>query len=84
MPLPEPVPALVIRYAYLWQAEQQRGQSEGVKEDPVSANSLEKFLLTLGLGTKRLPPEPLGHDLACSRSGLWIFNSGLGRTLCIF
>ena len=22
MPLPEPVPALVIRYAYLWQAEQ--------------------------------------------------------------
>ena len=34
MPLPEPVPALVIRYAYLWQAEQQRGQSEGVKERP--------------------------------------------------
>lgn len=34
MPLPQPVPGLVIRYAYLWQAEHQRGQEEGVKDRP--------------------------------------------------
>lgn len=34
MPLPDPVPGLVIRYAYLSQAEQQRGQREGIKERP--------------------------------------------------
>ncbi len=32
MPLPQPVPSLVIRYAYLWQAEHLRGQEEGVKD----------------------------------------------------
>lgn len=34
MAFPEPVPGLVIRYAYLWQAEQQRGQEEGLKDRP--------------------------------------------------
>lgn len=34
MPLPQPVPGLVIRYAYLWQLEHQRGQEEGVKDRP--------------------------------------------------
>lgn len=34
MPLPHPVPGLVIRYAYLWQAEHQRGQEEGIKDRP--------------------------------------------------
>ena len=34
MPLPQPVPGLVIRYAYLWRAEHQRGQEEGVKDRP--------------------------------------------------
>lgn len=34
MRLPQPVPGLVIRYAYLWQAEHQRGQEEGVKDRP--------------------------------------------------
>ncbi len=34
MALPEPVPGLVIRYAYLWRAEYQRGQEEGLKDRP--------------------------------------------------
>jgi hypothetical protein len=31
---PTPVPGLVIRYSYLWQAEHTRGQEEGVKDRP--------------------------------------------------
>lgn len=34
MPFPEPVPGLVIRYAYLWRREWERGQEEGVKDRP--------------------------------------------------
>ncbi len=34
MPLPKPVQGLVIRYSYLWRAEQRRGQEEGVKDRP--------------------------------------------------
>jgi hypothetical protein len=31
---PQPVPGLVLRYSYLWRAEQRRGQEEGVKDRP--------------------------------------------------
>jgi hypothetical protein len=31
---PAALPGLVIRYSYLWQAEHQRGQEEGVKDRP--------------------------------------------------
>ncbi len=34
MPLPEPKPALVIRYAYLWHNEAENGQEEGLKDRP--------------------------------------------------
>ena len=34
MALPEPVPALVIRYSYLWKVNFDRGQEEGVKDRP--------------------------------------------------
>ena len=34
MAFPAAVPGLVIRYSYLWQAEHQRGQEEGVKNRP--------------------------------------------------
>ncbi len=34
MAFPEPAPGLVIRYSYLWAAEHQRGQEEGVKHRP--------------------------------------------------
>ena len=34
MPFPQPVPGLVIRYSYLWRAEQLEGREEGVKDRP--------------------------------------------------
>jgi hypothetical protein len=34
VPLPEPVPGLVISYAYLWHGEQELGREEGVKDRP--------------------------------------------------
>ena len=34
MALPEPVPGLVIRYAYLWLDEYRQGREEGVKDRP--------------------------------------------------
>ena len=34
MALPEPVPGLVIRYAYLWHDEARRGREEGTKDRP--------------------------------------------------
>ena len=34
MALPEPVPGLVIRYAYLWHDEARRGREEGAKDRP--------------------------------------------------
>jgi hypothetical protein len=34
MPLPDPVPGLVISYAYLWRDQQDQGRDEGVKDRP--------------------------------------------------
>jgi hypothetical protein len=34
VPLPEPRPGLVIRYAYLWRSEHERGREEGTKDRP--------------------------------------------------
>ncbi|MGH7086941.1 MAG: type II toxin-antitoxin system PemK/MazF family toxin [Acetobacteraceae bacterium] len=34
MPLPNPVPGLVISYAYLWRDQQDQGREEGVKDRP--------------------------------------------------
>jgi mRNA-degrading endonuclease toxin of MazEF toxin-antitoxin module len=34
MPLPDPKPGLVIRYAYLWRSEEARGREEGAKDRP--------------------------------------------------
>jgi hypothetical protein len=34
MPFPVPIAGMVVRYAYLWRDEHQRGQEEGVKDRP--------------------------------------------------
>ncbi len=34
MPLPEPRPGLVVRYAYLWRSEAARGREDGSKDRP--------------------------------------------------
>lgn len=34
MPVPEPQPGLVLRYAYLWRSEKASGREEGTKDRP--------------------------------------------------
>ncbi|MBY0460634.1 MAG: type II toxin-antitoxin system PemK/MazF family toxin [Gemmataceae bacterium] len=34
MPLPEPIPGLVLHFAYLWHDQHRRGQEEGTKNRP--------------------------------------------------
>jgi PemK-like, MazF-like toxin of type II toxin-antitoxin system len=64
--LPEPVPALVIRYSYLWRAEYDRGQEEGVKDRPcavilVSVDNAGDSVVTVLPISHSAPADP---DLA--------------------
>jgi hypothetical protein len=34
VPLPDPIPGLVISYAYLWRDQQEQGRDEGAKDRP--------------------------------------------------
>jgi hypothetical protein len=63
MPLPEPVPGLVIRYAYLWREEQQRGHEEGRKDRPcavilVTTDDHGDPVVTVLPVTHRPPSDP--------------------------
>ena len=64
MSFPEPVPGLVIRYAYLWKVEHQRGQEEGRKDRPcavilVTADDQGDRIVT-ALPTTHTPPANSG------------------------
>jgi hypothetical protein len=54
---PEPVPGLVIRYAYLWHREYERGQEEGVKARPCAVVTV----VTDGQGNKVVMVLPVTH-----------------------
>jgi hypothetical protein len=55
---PAAVPGLVIRYSYLWQAEHQRGQQEGVKDRPCAV-----ILVTRNdEGTEMVTVLPITHS----------------------
>jgi hypothetical protein len=54
---PEPVPGLVIRYAYLWQREYERGQEEGVKARPCAVVTV----VTEGKDSKLVMVLPVTH-----------------------
>lgn len=61
MPLPEPRPGLVIRYAYLWSAEHRAGREDGVKDRPcavllVTQNSEDGRTVTV-LPITHAPPD---------------------------
>lgn len=61
--LPEPVPGLVIRYAYLWRDEHRRGQEEGLKDRPcavilVSASEAGSRVVTVLPITHTPPADP--------------------------
>lgn len=58
MPIPDPVPGLVLRYAYLWQSEHAAGRDEGTKDRPAAivaaiANDID--------GKKRVLVLPITH-----------------------
>lgn len=60
MSLPTPLPGLVIRYAYLWAREHDRGQTEGVKDRPcavlVATRDDEGDLRVIVLPITHAPP----------------------------
>lgn len=63
MPLPTPVPGLVVRYAYLWREEQQRGHEEGRKDRPcavilVTTDDHGDPVVTVLPVTHRPPSDP--------------------------
>jgi hypothetical protein len=60
---PEPVPGLVIRYAYLWKREADAGQIEGQKHRPcaivVAVQRQEgELVVTVAPITRRRPADP--------------------------
>lgn len=63
MPLPEPVPGLVIGYAYLWRDEALRGLEEGRKDRPCViilsvASEAGQTVVTVAPITHSPPPYP--------------------------
>ena len=63
MSFPEPVQGLVIRYSYLWRAEQERGQEEGLKDRPcavilVTSAQGENKIVTVLPVTHSPPADP--------------------------
>ena len=63
MALPEPVPGLVVRYAYLWREEYLRGKEEGRKDRPcavivVTTGEAGDRVVTVLPITRTPPPKP--------------------------
>lgn len=63
MALPEPVPGLVVRYAYLWREEYLRGKEEGRKDRPcavivVTTGEAGDRVVTVLPITHTPPPKP--------------------------
>jgi len=61
--LPEPVPGLVVRYAYLWREEYLRGKEEGRKDRPcavivVTTGEAGDRVVTVLPITHTPPPKP--------------------------
>ena len=59
--MPKPEPGLVIRYSYLWRAEQLRGQEEGVKDRPcaivLALEQAEDDTVVVVLPVTHSPPD---------------------------
>jgi hypothetical protein len=61
--LPEPVPGLVVRYAYPWREEYRRGKAEGRKDRPcavvvVTAGEAGRRVVTVLPVTHTPPSDP--------------------------
>src|SRR6266436_5658610 len=59
--LPDPIPGLVIRYAYLWHAEHVQGREEGVKDRPCAVTLVirmkEGRKIAMVLPVTHTPPD---------------------------
>lgn len=62
MPLPDPAPGLVIRYAYLWHRQYLNGQEEGEKDRPcaiiLTSRSARGDTLVTVVPVTHAEPEP--------------------------
>lgn len=95
MPLPEPVPGLVISYAYLWRNQQEQGRDEGVKDRPcvvvLSVRQEEgERIVTVAPVTHAPPvnsrdaielPAPVKGRLGLDAQKSWIVATELNRFL---
>lgn len=57
MSFPNPIAGLIIRYAYLWRSEQERGLEEGVKDRPCAV----LLSITDEAGEKKVVVLPITH-----------------------
>lgn len=64
MSWPEPVPGMVVRYSFLWSAEDAQGQKEGIKDRPcaiiVATGKVETGIRTYLLPITHTPPQVPG------------------------
>jgi hypothetical protein len=95
VPLPEPVPGLVISYAYLWRNQQEQGRDEGVKDRPcvvvLSVRQEEgECIVTVAPVTHAPPinsrdaielPAPVKRRLGLDAQKSWIVATELNRFL---
>lgn len=93
MPFPEPIPGLVVRYAYLWRHEAARGRDEGSKARPcvvvlaVRAHG-DDLIVTVAPITHRPPaaasravelPTASKRRLGLDAARSWIVTDDLNR-----
>lgn len=92
MPLPKPVPGLVVRYAYLWSQDAERGLTEGKDRPSVvvlaTRQAGEQTIVTVAPITHSMPRDPdMGIELPPStkaRLGLdgtrsWVIVNDVNR-----
>ena len=65
MPLPEPQPGLVIRYAYLWRREAEQGREGGAKDRPC----VVVLAVKRESGKTRVVVVPITHSVPLSSEG---------------
>ena len=93
MSLPEPVPGLVIRYAYLWRDEALKGREEGRKDRPcvivLAVQTVDGRSVVTVAPVTHTPPDRPEHAVEISSAtkrrlgmdvdGSWIIASDLNR-----
>ncbi len=77
MDIPEPQPGLVIRYAYLWREEHERGRDEGIKDRPCAV----VLAVEEADGRKRVAVVPVTHTKPQPNTGALAIPAETARRL---